>query len=114
MGTEGMSQNILKHQEMCDKAVRDDPSSLQFVPDWFITMEGVDMWHDDYYDDEGDHWEDDDNEDNFFEWHKGYKKRKAQKASIKEELLPIAWHPSRWRDWCLPEVEKQETEKLWR
>ena len=55
MGTEGMSQNILKHQEMCDKAVRDDPSSLQFVTDWFITMEGVDMWHDDYYDDEGDH-----------------------------------------------------------
>ena len=26
----------------------------------------------------------------------------------------IAWHPSRWWDWCIPEDEKQETEKLWR
>ena len=26
---------------------------------------------------------------------KGYQKRKAQKAKIKEELLPIAWHPDR-------------------
>ena len=25
-----------------------------------------------------------------FEWYDGYKKRKAQKTSIKEELLPIA------------------------
>ena len=23
-----------------------------------------------------------------------------QKTSIKEGLLPIAWHLSRWRDWC--------------
>ena len=37
---------------MCDKAVRDDSSSLQFVPDWFVTREGIDMWHDDYYDDD--------------------------------------------------------------
>ena len=41
-----------KTQEMCDEAVRDDSSSLQFVPDWFVTREGVDMWHDDYYDDD--------------------------------------------------------------
>ena len=25
-----------------------------------------------------------------------WNKRKAQKAKIKEALLPIAWHPSRW------------------
>ena len=42
------------------------------------------------------------------------KKRKAQKAKIKEELLPIAWHPLRWWDWCVPEDEKRETEKLWK
>ena len=41
-----------------------------------------------------------------------WNKRKPQKAKIKEELLPIAWHPSRWWDWCIPEDEKKETEKL--
>ena len=31
----------------------------------------------------------------------------AQKAKIKEEFLPIAWHPSRWWDWCVSEDEKR-------
>ena len=35
------------------------------------------------------------------------KKGKAQKAKIKEELLPIAWHPDRVMDWCVPEYEKK-------
>ena len=26
--------------------------------------------------------------------------------------MPIAWHPSRWWDWCVPNEEKEETEKL--
>ena len=30
-----------KPQEMCEKAVKDDSSSLQYVPDWFVTMEWV-------------------------------------------------------------------------
>ena len=79
---------------------------MQFVHDWFVIREWVDMWYDDYYDD-GD-------EDKFFERYDGYKKRKAQKSSIKEELLPIAWHPSRYRDWCMSEEEKKEKRKLWR
>ena len=41
----------------------------------------------------------------------GMKAIKAQKASIKEELMPIAWHPSRYWDWCMSEDEKKETEK---
>ena len=100
-----------KTQEMCEKAVRDDPSSLQYVPDWFVTRDMVYMWYDDseYCDDD----DDDDDEDNFFKWYDGYKKRKAQKASIKEELMPIAWHPSRWWDWCVPKDEKWDTEALW-
>ena len=24
----------------------------------------------------------------------------------------IAWHPSRWWDWCVPEDGKKETEEL--
>ena len=40
-------------------------------------------------------------------------KNKAQKASIKEGLLPIAWHPSRWWDWCMTEDEKSDAETFW-
>ena len=74
--------------------MRDDSSSLQYGPDWFVTRKGVVMWYDEseYCDDDDD---DDDDEDNFFKWYDGYKKRKAQKASRKEELLSITWHPSR-------------------
>ena len=39
------------------------------------------------------------------------KNQKAQKASIKEELMPITWHPSRCWDWCVPKDEKRGTEK---
>ena len=53
------------------------------------------MWFDDFYDNDGDHWDNDD-EDNFSELFGDYKKGKAQKTLIKEELLPIAWHPSRY------------------
>ena len=85
--------------------MRDDPYSLQYVPDWFLTRKGVYVWYDDtyYFDDK----------DNFFKWYDGYQKRKNQKASIKEELMPIAWDPSRYWDWCMSEDEKKETEKLW-
>ena len=72
---------------------------MQFVPDWFVTRGCLDMW---YYDDE----------DSFLKWYDGYKKRKVQKASIKEELLPTAWHPSKWWDWCMSEDEKYDAEKL--
>ena len=63
-----------------------------------------------YHDDDGNHgwcdWY-----DKFLEWHNGYQ---TQKAQIKEVLLPIAWHPSRYLDWCVPEDEKEEIGKLWR
>ena len=70
------------------------------------------MWHDDNYDDDGDHWDDDNDGNKFFEWCDGYQKRKAQKASIKKELMPITQHPSRYWDWCMSEDEKNKTEKL--
>ena len=81
----------LKKQEMCNKAAIEDPSSLEYVPDWFVTQQQIELWDDDEsYDD-----------DEIIEWYEGDQKRKAQKAKIKEELMPIAWHPSRWRDWCM-------------
>ena len=85
-----------KTEELCDQVVKDDSSSLQFVPDWFITQQQIDLQYDDYYDDDCDHWNDDDDEDKFFEWYDSYKKRKAQKVKIKKELMPITWHPSRY------------------
>ena len=87
--------DYLKTQEICDKVVRDDSSSLQFVPDWFVVREQIDMWYDDSY------------EDKCFEWYNGYKKRKAQKVKIKKELMPITWYPSRCWDWCVPEDKKK-------
>ena len=60
-------------------------------------------------------WDDDDWYNNkLINWYDGYKKRKAQKAKITAELMFIAWHPSRWWDWCVPNDEKQDSEKLWR
>ena len=90
----------LKAQEMCDKAVRDDSSSLQYVPDWFVRKQQVNMWYCDYYND--------DDYDELTGWHNGYQKRKTQKAEIKEDLMPITWHPSRWWDWCVSEDEGKQ------
>ena len=81
---------------MCDDAVWGDAFSLQFVSDWFVTQVQLKLWH-----------------DKLIGWYEGYHKRKVQKAQIKKELLPIAWHPSKWWDWCVPEDEKRETEKMW-
>ena len=83
-----------KKQEICVKAVGKGPFTLQYVPDWFVTQGQVKSWHDD---------------DELVMQHDSYQKCKAQKAQIKKELMPIAWHPSRWWDWCVPEDEKKET-----
>ena len=31
---------------MCERVIEDGPHSLQYVPDWFVTREGVYMWYD--------------------------------------------------------------------
>ena len=94
----------LKSQEMHDAAVREDPLSLQYVPDWFVTQsKQIKTWHDYYYYDD----------DELIEQYEGYQKRKTQKAKIKEGLMPIVWHPSKWQDWCMSEDEKKQTEKFW-
>ena len=88
---------------MYEEAVSHDLSSLQYVPDWLVTQKQIGRWYDDieYYDD-----------DELNKWHNGYKKRKAQRAKIRKELMPIAWHPSRWWDWCIPEDEKKRDRKI--
>ena len=49
--------------------MREDPFSLEYVPDWFLTNGEVKLWHDDNDDDDGD--------DEVIEWYDGYQKRKA-------------------------------------
>ena len=69
-----------KTKEMCNEAVRRKPWLLEYEPDWLVTQEQVKIWHgDDYYC----------NDNKIVEWYEGYKKRKAQKAQIKEELFSI-------------------------
>ena len=53
---------------MCNKAVKDDPFSLQFVPDWFVSQQQLDVWYGD------DYWY---NDDDITECYEGYKKQKA-------------------------------------
>ena len=87
------------------------PYSLLEVVYWVVkgrTLSGEKIktyYYDDYFVDD----------DGVIEWHDGedHPKQKAQKAQIKKELMPIAWHPSRYWDWCMSEDEKRETEKLW-
>ena len=31
---------------------------------------------------------------------------------IKEELMPIAWHPSRWWDWCVSNDKNKGQKKI--
>ena len=89
---------ITLKRKKCDDRVQGDSYSLQFVPDWFVTQEQLETWHDD---------NDYCNDDELIKWYKRHDKRKAQKAKIKEELMPIAWHPNRVMDWCMPEDEKR-------
>ena len=69
-----------------------------------MTQQQIKIWHndDDYC-----------NDDEVIGWYDGYEKRKAQKAEIKDELIPFTWHPSRSLNWCVPEDEKKDMEKLW-
>ena len=53
---------------------------MWFVSDWFVTKKRIK-----YLRDNNDDWY----HNKVIEWYDGYRVRKAQKASIKEELLPI-------------------------
>ena len=76
----------LKTQRICIKAVAADLMLLEYVHGWSVTQQQIKIWRDDdeYCDD-----------DELIKWHDGYQKSNAEKAKIKEELLPIAWHPDR-------------------
>ena len=84
-------------QELCNEALQRDPEVPEYIPDWFVTLKK--MWYEEF----------DDDDENIM-WRDAYIKRKAQKAKIKEKLMPAAWHPDRWWNWCVTEDEKKELE----
>ena len=94
--------DCFKTEKMCERAVAKSLWALEYVPDQFVAQGQIKLWDDDHC-----------NDNKPIKWQEGYKKRKTQKARIKEELMPITWHPSRWWDWCVPEDEKGDAEKLW-
>ena len=77
----------LKTQGMCNVVVHKRLCLLEYVPDWIVSQQQLTLWRDhNYYC----------NDDDLIKWHDGYKKRKTQKAQIKDELMPLPWHPLRW------------------
>ena len=65
-------------QEMCNEAVQRVPWMFEHVPNWFVILQ--EMWHEDF-------------DDVLITLRDAYIKRKIQKAKIKKELMPVAWHP---------------------
>ena len=45
-------------------------------------------------------------------WHVRFKKRKALKKELNEELMPIPWDSKRQWNFCMPENEKKEIELI--
>ena len=45
-------------------------------------------------------------------WHIKFEKWKELKKEFSEELMPVAWLPNRWWDWCMSEDEKKEIDAM--
>ena len=43
-------------------------------------------------------------------WGNRFKLRKSDNKDISKELMPVAWHPRKYWDWCLFEDEKKGIE----
>ena len=40
-------------------------------------------------------------------WHNKFKKSKAFKKDINKKVMPVAWHPKKWWNWCLSDDKKK-------
>ena len=89
--------NRFKTQAVCNEVVRLGPWNQRYIPDWFVTQHQVKSWHDNVYYC---------NDNRHIKWYKGYRNRMAQKAKIKDKLVPIVWYPDRVMNWCMSEDEK--------
>ena len=123
-----------KTQKVCDEAVDYYLLVLTFIPDWFVTSKILETFHDALLANNDILFSDDqmcivgvdldkinlDNDNNFDEddpetiiylrllaWCYKFEKRKALKKDINIELMPVAWHRTRWWDCCISEDEKK-------
>ena len=96
-----------KTKTMCERVVEKFPRALENVSDWLVTQQQVDTWHDYHC-----HCHCTYHNNEIIQWYDGYQKRKAQNALVKEELIPVTWHPSRQWDWCMSEDEKKRDRKI--
>ena len=91
-----------KTQKMCDKAVEKNPRFFEYVPDYFnsdkLCCKVIDK----------------NVNKKVLNSINEYRKRNAQKHQIRYELLPVAWHPSRFYDWCCDNDEKRFLKEMWR
>ena len=85
----------------------------------FVTSQmgilGVDIWCKINVDDDNNFYTDDPDTAIYVRllaWRNKFQKRKALKKKIDEELVSVAWHPTRWRNWCLPEDLTKEIESI--
>ena len=92
--------NRFKTVWMCNKAIIRDPIAFKVIPDYLITCDMCTI-SESY---EGGIYKQDVD---------AYKKRKEQRALIKEQIIAVAWHPDRVTDWCFDEEEKKDLKKLW-
>ena len=70
-----------------------------WIPDWFVKLKEI--WHKNSV-----------NDDELITRYEGHEKSKPQKAKIKEELIPIAWYPTRMQDWCMSEDEEERITEM--
>ena len=65
-------------------------------------------------DNDEDNFDDDDpeaiNHVRLMTWCNRFKQRKACKKEIREELMLVAWHPTRRWDWCVSEDNRKGIE----
>ena len=41
-----------------------------------------------------------------------FKQQKAIRNNISKELMPAAWQPTRWWEWCMPEDNTKESKSV--
>ena len=44
----------------------------------------------------------------YLAWHIKFEKKVKHLKNTSEELMPIVWHPKRWRNFCMSEDEKKK------
>ena len=101
-----------KTQEMCERTVETRPTLFfEDVPEYFLMPKMFELCEYPIAEEEVEEEEEYVNRERVQKLIamvcvEACKQRKVQKTKIKEELLPIAWHPDRAIDWCFSEDKK--------